>query len=96
MLSDIHRSGWGRDKISWRRPPRNFERRKNPANVLVAHARPDVKFSRIPSDFGRKMRPFGRSLEPCMAQSTATGCEHLGLPLCTSGCGPLGKSKAGH
>ena len=32
MLSDIHRSGWGRDIISWRRPPRNFERRKNPAH----------------------------------------------------------------
>ena len=35
MLSDIHRSGWGRDKISWRRPPRNFERRKNPGSHII-------------------------------------------------------------
>jgi len=39
-------------------------KKKKSANLLVAHARVDEKFTRTVSNFRRKMRPFGRSLEP--------------------------------
>ena len=52
------------------------------ANLLVTHVRLDVKFSRTLSNFGRKMRPFGRSLEPCilkkLSQSRALYNGYLG------------------